>query len=90
MNINRNAGKSFTEMCGRGVLPFGTMCFRGAERGSLSDYTLYALINPRSLGVYENGLVNLLRVSGTVVRRWDDNGSKRGWHTMDAVSSTPR
>lgn len=77
MNVNRSAGKAFTEMCGRGVLPFGMVFLSIAELG---QYTIYAIINPHNRSTYENGVVNLLRVQGkTQVRRWCDNHVKRGW-----------
>ena len=86
MNLNRSGGQAFTEMCGRGTLPFGMMCFRMSESRIYAlrgQYTLYAFINPRSPGIYENGVVNLLRVEGkTQVRRWSDNALGRGWFAV--------
>lgn len=80
MNLNRSGGQAFTEMCGRGTLPFGMMCFRMVEQGR---YTLYAFINPHNNSTYENGMVNLLRVEGkTQVRRWSDNALGRGWSAV--------
>lgn len=86
MNVNRCAGKAFTEMCGRGILPFGMMCFRMTESRSyalIGRYILYAFINPLHTGIYENGVVNLIMADDrNRIRQWNHTESTRGWSAI--------